>query len=74
MGNSIEKQKEELFNILSRDIKDIKVLNAMKSIPREEFFPKRIKDFAYLNSAFDIGYGQTISQPYIVAVMCEELD
>ena len=58
MSNSIEKQKEELFNILIRDIKDIRVLNAMKSIPREEFFPKRIKDFAYLNSAFDIEIGR----------------
>jgi protein-L-isoaspartate(D-aspartate) O-methyltransferase len=74
VDNGIEKQKDELFNILSRDIKDIRVLNAMKGIPREEFFPPRIKDLAYLNSPFDIGYGQTISQPYIVALMLENLE
>lgn len=49
------------------------VLQAMAKVPRHAFVPKRERPFAYENRPLPIGYGQTISQPYIVAVMTELL-
>lgn len=51
-----------------------KVLNAFKKIPRHLFVPPEEEGYAYLNSALLIGEGQTISQPFIVALMTELLD
>ena len=70
----MEEQKQKLFDTLSKDIKDKRVLDIMMEIPRERFVPDNFKEYAYLNAPLDIGYGQTISQPYIVALMCELLD
>lgn len=50
------------------------VLNAMQSIPRHEFVPEGLRDLAYRNGPLSIGHGQTISQPYIVALMTDLLD
>ncbi|HCC67609.1 TPA: hypothetical protein DEP90_00100 [Patescibacteria group bacterium] len=50
-----------------------KVLEAIKEVPREEFVPNDLKEYAYINKPLGIGYKQTISQPYIVALMCELL-
>jgi protein-L-isoaspartate(D-aspartate) O-methyltransferase len=50
------------------------VLQAMAKVPREAFVPEEIKPFAYNDSALAIGFGQTISQPYIVALMTDLLD
>lgn len=58
----------------ARDIKDPKVLSALGSIPRERFIPDDLKRFAYEDGPLPIGHGQTISQPYIVALMTELLD
>lgn len=57
-----------------RGIQDEAVLNAMKTVPREEFIPEDIRHFAYQDSPLPIGHGQTISQPFIVAKMVERLE
>jgi protein-L-isoaspartate(D-aspartate) O-methyltransferase len=53
---------------------DPKVLRALEAVPRHEFVPEPLADLAYLNRPLPIGHGQTISQPYIVAIMTELLD
>ena len=60
--------------IRSRGVLDKKVLAAMEKVPRHRFVPKRLMDNAYEDHALPIGEGQTISQPYIVALMTEALD
>lgn len=57
----------------ARGITDTRVLAAMLSVPREEFVPVNLRPRAYVDGALPIGYGQTISQPYTVAYMCEAL-
>jgi len=56
-----------------RGISDPGVLRAMGSVPREKFVPKELRDRAYEDRPLPLGYGQTISQPYIVAFMTEQL-
>lgn len=56
-----------------RGIRDQSVLNAMAAVPRELFVPERYRKRAYADSALPIGHGQTISQPWIVAAICEAL-
>ena len=50
------------------------VMKAMATVPRHEFVPKNLRHAAYVNRPLPIGYGQTISQPYIVALMTDLLD
>lgn len=57
-----------------RGIADERVLAAMGEIPREEFVPERLRGRAYSDSALPIGEGQTISQPWIVAAICQALE
>jgi len=57
-----------------RGISDPGVLKAMKEVPRHEFLPQSQRSLAYTDQALPIGYGQTISQPYIVALMTQVLD
>jgi protein-L-isoaspartate(D-aspartate) O-methyltransferase len=57
--------------IIDRDVKDEAVLNAMRKVPRHLFVPKEYENEAYDDNPLPIGYGQTISQPYIVAYMTE---
>jgi protein-L-isoaspartate(D-aspartate) O-methyltransferase len=57
-----------------RGITDRRVLQAMTTVPRHEFVPEMQRDQAYDDTPLPIGYGQTISQPYIVALMTEQLD
>ena len=59
--------------IAARDIKDPRVLDAMKRVPRHEFVPEALRGVAYQDSPLPIGHQQTISQPYIVAFMSEAL-
>ncbi len=59
---------------LGRDVLDTRVLEAMAAVPRHELVPPQLRDQAYENRPLPIGYGQTISQPYIVAVMTELLE
>jgi protein-L-isoaspartate(D-aspartate) O-methyltransferase len=56
-----------------RDVVDERVLTGMARVPRELFVPERLRDRAYDDAALPIGAGQTISQPYMVARICEEL-
>ena len=56
---------------LGTDHLDPAVMHALRTVPREEFVPPRLRAQAYLNSPLPIGEGQTISQPYIVAVMSQ---
>ncbi|MBP8950892.1 MAG: protein-L-isoaspartate(D-aspartate) O-methyltransferase [Armatimonadetes bacterium] len=58
----------------ARGITDRRVLDAMRTVPRHEFVPASIRDIAYTDQALAIGHGQTISQPYIVALMCQLLE
>lgn len=60
--------------IASRDVTDSRVLEALKRVPREEFVDTRFRDFAYRDRPLPIGEEQTISQPYIVALMAERLE
>lgn len=57
----------------ARGIQDERVLNAMLSVPREEFVPAEMRDLAYTDRPISIGEEQTISQPYMVASMAEAL-
>jgi protein-L-isoaspartate(D-aspartate) O-methyltransferase len=56
-----------------RDVVDLRVLAAMERVPRELFVPQKLRDRAYDDAALPIGDGQTISQPYMVARICEAL-
>lgn len=58
----------------ARGIRDEAVLTAMREVPREEFVPRDLVEFAYSDSALPIEEQQTISQPYIVALMAEALE
>jgi protein-L-isoaspartate(D-aspartate) O-methyltransferase len=57
----------------ARDIVDERVLQAMERVPREAFLPEEERRHAYEDSALPIGEGQTMSQPYMVARICQEL-
>ena len=57
-----------------RGITNARVLAAMRKVPRHELVPERVRSAAYEDTPLPIGYGQTISQPYIVAFMTEQLD
>lgn len=59
--------------IVDRGVKDQAVLRAMRKVPRHLFVPEEYKSGAYDDNPLPIGYGQTISQPYIVAYMTEVL-
>lgn len=60
--------------IIARGIKDPRVIEAMRKVPRHLFVPKKIRGRAYDDRPLPIGEGQTISQPYIVAFMTEALN
>ncbi len=60
--------------MVARGITDADVLRVMRTLPRHEFVPPEYLEWAYADHALPIGYGQTISQPYIVAWMTELLD
>ena len=60
--------------IEGRDIRSADVRRVMRKVPRHEFVPVDGADNAYLDQPLPIGYGQTISQPYVVAFMTEQLD
>ncbi len=60
--------------LIARGIKDPLVLDAMNKVPRHLFMPEALRERAYEDVALPIGQGQTISQPYMVAVMTELLE
>lgn len=60
--------------LIERGIKDARVLDAMGRVPRNRFVPRGVEHLAYADRAVPIGSEQTISQPYIVALMTEALE
>ena len=62
------------LQLARRGISDPRVLEAFRSVPREAFLPEELTEFAYEDSPLPIGDGQTISQPYIVALTVEALE
>jgi len=70
------RQREEMvrYQIEARGINDPRVLAAMRKVPRHLYVPPEERKRAYMDSPLPIGYGQTISQPYIVALMTELLE
>jgi protein-L-isoaspartate(D-aspartate) O-methyltransferase len=60
--------------LLGRDIRDVRVLEAMQAIPRHSFIPPEHRHLAYADGPLPIGNEQTISQPYIVALMTQLLE
>jgi protein-L-isoaspartate(D-aspartate) O-methyltransferase len=68
-----EEQHRLRLQLEERDVRDPRVLDAIERTRREFFMPEEIRSLAYLNDAQPIGYGQSISQPLIVAMMTEAL-
>lgn len=68
-----ERMFKEQLTGPGRGIKDERVLAAMRAVPRHEFVPEEQQPFAYEDRPLPIGHGQTISQPFIVALMTEQL-
>lgn len=69
-----EAARAELIKQLGTEIKDKRVLAAMARIPREQFVPEENRFLAYEDGPLPIGWEQTISQPYIIALMTEALE
>jgi protein-L-isoaspartate(D-aspartate) O-methyltransferase len=69
-----ETERDNLIDELtSQGITDVYVIKAIHDVPREKFVPKALQHQAYKNIALPIGHGQTISQPYTVAIMTQAL-
>jgi len=69
------KLRDEMVDrqLAGRGVRSHLVLNAMRTVPREAFLPESLREFAYEDAPLPIAEGQTISQPYIVALMTEAL-
>jgi len=74
--NPMDELREEMVRtqIATRGIRDEKVLEAMRKVPREIFVPENLRREAFADHPLPIGHAQTISQPYIVALMTEMLE
>jgi protein-L-isoaspartate(D-aspartate) O-methyltransferase len=70
----IQKKLRLLMELRRAGIGDARVLGAIEKTPREKFVPLSFEDQAYENVALPIGNGQTVSQPYVVALMTEKLE
>jgi protein-L-isoaspartate(D-aspartate) O-methyltransferase len=70
---AVQRQRMVEQQLKQRGIKDERVLSAMGKVPREEFVPADARSDAYEDGPLPIGYDQTISQPYVVAFMTEQL-
>jgi protein-L-isoaspartate(D-aspartate) O-methyltransferase len=70
-----EKERGRMVDeqIVGRGVKDERILAAMRRVPRHEFLPEAIRGMAYADNALPLGEGQTMSQPYMVAIMTELL-
>ncbi len=75
-GSNYSKARERMVRqqIAARGIRAERVLDAMRSVPRHLFVPLESRHSAYMDGPLSIGQGQTISQPYIVALMTEALE
>jgi len=72
---NFEKERRRMVDeqIVGRGVKDDRVLAVMRKVPRHEFLPEAIRGMAYADNALPLGEGQTMSQPYMVALMTELL-
>ena len=70
---SAERERMVQEQIAMRGVTDARVLAAMRKVPRDAFVPEAVRDLSYTDQPLPIGYDQTISQPYIVALMTEKL-
>jgi len=68
---SLQRERMVKVQLIARGISDKATLNAMRKVPRHLFVPPDVIDESYDDNPLPIGYGQTISQPYIVAYMTE---
>jgi protein-L-isoaspartate(D-aspartate) O-methyltransferase len=74
-GEAFLSARERMVNeLVERDIRSSEVLEVMRRIPREQFLPDELEHLAYADRAVGIGSDQTISQPYIVALMTAALE
>lgn len=73
MIDDIESEVAYTRSMIGRDHLDPRVMAVMQEVPRDEFVPPGLKKFAFDNGPLSIGHGQTISQPYIVALMTDLL-
>ncbi len=73
-GMDLEKAKAALIKHLTWEIADKRVVEAMGRVPREAFVPQEYYHAAYEDRPLSIGFGQTISQPFIVALMIQALE
>lgn len=71
---SLESDRSELFERISADVGDARVIDAMRRVPREKFVPEASAHVSYADLALPIACGQTISQPYIVALSVSALE
>lgn len=85
MSNIHQRAHDALLQEIEAEVRDTQdmtgraslskcVVNALRQVPRDAFVPEHLQDAAYLNMPLPIGYRQTISQPYIVALMTELLE
>ncbi|MGY6277516.1 protein-L-isoaspartate(D-aspartate) O-methyltransferase [Methylomonas sp. MgM2] len=74
MMSDIRAEVDMTRHYINKDALDTRVMAAMKQIPRHEFLPEDLRSLAYNNGPVPIGSGQTISQPYIVALMTDLLE
>jgi len=74
MMDDIEREVQYTRKMIGRNTLDPRVMDAMLNTPRQEFVPKSYLDAAFDNGPLPIGHGQTISQPYIVALMTDLLE
>ena len=72
--NEAAREKMVRTQIVARGLRDRAVLEAMRTVPREAFLPPELEEFAYDDTPLPIESRQTISQPYIVALMTEALE
>lgn len=84
-GDHFRDSREQMIRLIEADVRstsdylkqsslDSRVLEVMARVPRHEFVPPHVVELAYHNRPLPIGHGQTISQPYIVAIMTDLLD
>ena len=71
--NDIESEVRYTRHFIGKDKLDDRVMDAMAKVPREQFVPDNLQAYAFDNGPLPIGHGQTISQPYIVALMSDLL-
>ena len=74
-GSDLSEKREQMVSrqIEGRGIRDVALLSAMREVPREAFVTEKYEDYAYDDGPLPILEGQTISQPYVVALMIEAL-